>query len=408
MEATKFGPKFIGRFQRVSAGFAVTAQVLPYIVPSVATEVGSVRAAPERDTHMLKKLKAPLTAILLSSVAVVPAATVSYVATADAAFAKSDNAGSKGNSGNKGGGKGKGASKNKFKGGKSAGRGGSGGKVGLGLNKFINKLTGRDKSSNRSASNRLAKDEPMHPSNLGNMNGALHANENAIAAHIRNGNTNGPVGLMAAYVSSRATTENTIEELGEGAGYYIELNDALAKYNYLDEDGNPSLEEYEKSGKTNLEVEAALDKISWSEQERLLAENGYLDGDGNPDLAAYEKSVTEIAGFDEASTEANSFDEELYADVNETGDNLAAAGDAEQALIDYWNKQDTAPEGTEEALRAALDARASELEETSVVSDALTEPEAASEAEPGTEEASKCSEGDAECDTGEEVASATE
>ena len=42
-------------------------------------------------------LKSTLTAILLSSVALVPAATVAVVATADVAHAKSDKAGGNGN-----------------------------------------------------------------------------------------------------------------------------------------------------------------------------------------------------------------------------------------------------------------------------------------------------------------------
>ena len=38
----------------------------------------------------------------------------------------------------------------------------------------------------------------MHPSNLGKMNGPLNANVNALIAHVKNGNTNGPIGGMAA------------------------------------------------------------------------------------------------------------------------------------------------------------------------------------------------------------------
>ena len=222
----------------------MTAQVLPHIVPSVATEIRRRPAASERDTRMLKKLKAPLTAILLSSVAVVPAAAISFVATTDVAFAKSDKAGGNGNG--KGGGGNSKSSRSKGKSGSksasSSSRGGSKSRGG-GFGRFMDKLTGKDKAAARKQSMaKVAKDDPMHPSNLGNMNGALNANENAIAAHIRNGNTNGPVGLMAAYVSGRATTENAVEELGEGAGDYIELNDALVENGYVDEDGNPDLE----------------------------------------------------------------------------------------------------------------------------------------------------------------------
>ena len=46
---------------------------------------------------MSNKFKGPLTVLMVSSLAIVPAATIAYVATADAAFAKSDKAGGNGN-----------------------------------------------------------------------------------------------------------------------------------------------------------------------------------------------------------------------------------------------------------------------------------------------------------------------
>ena len=347
---------------------------------------------------MLKKLKAPLTAILLSSVAVVPAATISYVATTDAAFAKSDNAGGKGNSGNKGGGKGKGASKNKLKGGKSAGRGGSGGKVGLGLNKFINKLTGKDKSSNRSASNRLAEDVSMHPSNLGNMNGALNANENAILAHIRNGNTNGPVGLMAALAAADYNSEGDQELLDTNlAADYAALDEALGDYEsyeeyrkaYIgtgteDEPKNRHLFDqrienaYNNIGQADLE-EALGDYESYEEYREAYIGTGTEDEPKDPD--EYDESIEEAysnVGYNQGTAD----------ELEQAADDLADYDQALDDLVDYWNKGDADSENAD-ALRQALADRVDEYEGVAETVESMNSEEAAS-----TEE---CAEGE-ECE----------
>lgn len=352
---------------------------------------------------MLNKLKGPLTAAMVSSLALVPAATVAYVATADIAVAKSDKAG----------GGGKGASQRALKsqagtkgksGTRSASSGGSKSRGHGGLDKFINKLTGKDRAGSakvRSAGTATKpQDDPMHASNLGNMNGALHANENAIAAHIRNGNTNGPVGLMAAYVVSRSTTASALEGLGEGAGDYIQLNDQLIAGGYVDEDGKPDLDAYLESGDVNPEIDSTLGRISWSDQDKLLVENGYVDEDGNPDYQAYLDSGVVNEDIDGASTDPGAFDEDLYAGVAEADGDLTAEETAAQALIDYWNKKDTAPAETEEELRAALEARAMELEATGVVSDALPEPEVEE-----IEDVTSCDPEATECGAEEELAS---
>ena len=354
---------------------------------------------------MLNKLKGPLTAAMVSSLALVPAATVAYVATADIAVAKSDKAGGGGKGGSQKSAKSKSGTKGKS-GTKSASRSGKS-RAHTGLDKFIGKLTGKDRSRTAkvrsSGSGAKPKDDLMHASNLGNMNGALHANENAIAAHIRNGNTNGPVGLMAAYVVGRSTTANALDGLGEGAGNYIELNDLLVEQGYVDENGNPDLNAYLDSGDVSPEIDSTLDRISWSEHDKLLAENGYVDGDGNPDYQAYVDSGDVNTDIEDASTEPGGFDEDLYADVNDASGDLTAEEDAAQALIDYWNKKDSAPAETEEELRAALEARAMELEETGVVSDALPEPEVET-----LEDVTSCDPAATECGSEEEIASATE
>ena len=148
-----------------------------------------------------------------------------------------------------------------------------------------------------------------------------------------------------------------------------------------------------------------LGRISWSDQEKALYEKGYVDDDGNPDYSKYLAEFDDPAfvpdpDIEEASTTPNGFDDTLYSDVNSAGEALNAEGDAAQALIDYWNKQDTAPEGSEETLREALEARAMELEETGVVQDALSEPDVMGSV--------ACEEGDTECVPEEELASTTD
>lgn len=356
---------------------------------------------------MFRVLKAPLVAMMLSSVALVPAATIAFMGSADVALAKSENSG--GNGGGKGsGGKNQSAKSMGKSENKSSSSGGGQSRGHKGLDNFFDKLLGKKAASSRTKSRATAagskpKDNPIHASNRGNMNGALHANENAIAAHIRNGNTNGPVGLMAAYVTARSTTANALATLGEGAGDYTRLNDLLVEKGYVDGDGNPDLQAYIDTGEPDPELETALTRISWSEQERLLVENAFVDSDGNPDFQAYEsyrESGEAIQEIEDASTEPGGFDDELYASVNESSGSLDAEGVAAQALIDYWNKKGTASTETEEQLRLALEARAIELEMTGVVADALPEPE--------IEEVVACEPEGSECSAEEELALTTE
>ena len=100
-----------------------------------------------------------MTAVLLWSVAIVPAATVTYMATADMAFAKSDNAGGNG----KGGGNSGNAGKSSSAGGESAsastkGGDGNSGKSGKSatrasgsdpVGRVLDRVLGRDKKAAR-------------------------------------------------------------------------------------------------------------------------------------------------------------------------------------------------------------------------------------------------------------------
>ena len=74
-----------------------------------------------------------------------------------------------------------------------------------------------------------------------------------------------------------------------------------------------------------------------------------------------------IPGFDEAT----GFDEVVYTDVNARTEDLTAEHGTQDDLVAYWNKGDRATKEEEEALRALLEHRAMEIEETGVVLDAL-------------------------------------
>lgn len=329
---------------------------------------------------MLPKLKIALTATILSSVAIVPATVVGYVASADMAYAKSDQAGGKGKSNNtkssgktaRSGNNEKGNSRLKVKGnsGKELASHGSGSgnrgfkgfqndmkQAGNEVRGLFRKLTGQKPISNqKSAASghkfkgagpkeaKIATTVPSegdtHPTETeyfdkaslpkkkrGNMNGALNANENAIAAMLRNGNTNGPVALMASYVYGRAITADAIEDLGPEAEDYIALNKYLIKEGFVDE--------------------------------------------GVPDLDAYLNSDREIKEIENILDDLSDFDEDLYSEVNDRTQDLTAAHSAQDDLVAYWNKGDAATKEEEQALRDLLEHRAIEVEGTGVVSDAL-------------------------------------
>ena len=278
---------------------------------------------------MRKTLRQGLTALLLSSVAIVPAATVSVLVSADAAYAKSENS--------KGGGK-SGTAGKKIEKGKSgeatASRGGNGnssnrGFKGLGQdlrgmgremkNLFDGEPRGKKPAKVASAGKKSEApegEEPLfargksgkvsafHPSELGNMNGAMNANINAVLAHIRNGNTNGPVGHMALLAVS-------------GASLHAAEGVVAREQAYLD-------------------AVADLD--------RAVAESPY----GNLDdyLAAVATGEPRDPGIDAALEGVDSIDRPSEGDYiaameeleNADADDLQAKADAEAAILAYWNK----------------------------------------------------------------------
>jgi hypothetical protein len=179
----------------------------------------------------------------------------------------------------------------------------------------------------------------MHPSQLGSMNGALNANINAVLAHIRNGNTNGPVGALAALAVAEAGVDDAQAVL-DRADAFAELDAALAET------------EYETLADYLIAVE--------------LGEIEPID-----DVEAAILALGEDIGTD-APTE-----EEIAAAAAALEELMAA----EDGIFAAWNKSGEATEEEKaallEALRARLDAESDAINETidSVSTDTLTEDE---------------------------------
>ncbi len=317
---------------------------------------------------MKNSIKTTVTAILLSTVAIVPAVSISLVATADAAYAKSDNAGGngksedRGNSGSSNGNGGKSAEA-KSKSGSSSSSASSNGKKG-GLGGFFAKLTGQDKKAARATSAPQAvkvskKADPMHPSNLGNMNGAMNANINAVLAHIRNGNTNGPVGMLAGLAVANINAEGA-QDIIDLNGLFDDLASALGEGGTVEGYYQSLTDAYE--GARNADVEAALTTLETdptnADALQILADNGY-GGSADP-AGDYEQSLADAreAARDpvvESAIAALGGDPVAGTDITETPpteeevaeaeENLQARTDAELAILDSWNKN---PDSTEE------------------------------------------------------------
>lgn len=362
---------------------------------------------------MLKGLKAPLVAVLLSSVVLVPAATVTTFALTDVAHAKSEKAGgngkAKGKSGNRGGAK-SAALRSKGGNGKAKGKGG-------GLGGLILKLTGQERKAARSASAsaKPAKGSGMHPSELGNMNGALNANMNAILAHIRNGNTNGPIGGMAALAvadSEAAGAEELIirddlfalieGQLGEGGtidGYYASVQAARdAARDPVLEDAFAALADDDPTN--DAAAQATIDASAFD------SEQSYLDSLDAAEAAARDPLVD--GAIDELGGDSSTFtglpegvvdptDEERLA-AEEALDDLT---DAELAMLELWNKN---PDDTEEITdeeQALLDKLLARFEgQEDAIAEAIAasgaEDDALADGDPG-----ECLEGE-ECVPGDE------
>ena len=389
---------------------------------------------------MLKSMKAPLTALMLSSVAMVPAATVAYVATADIAAAKSDKAGG---GGSRGGGKSSSnnskASGSKGKSGtKSASGGGSSQSRGQGgLAGFLDKLTGKDRaaaSKNKAKSSggaakvaAVSPEEPpsidlMLPKNLGKMNGPMNANVNALIAHIKNGNTNGPIGGMAAlavagYVADGASETVALNE------QFLALDRLLVGAGYGDEEGNADVAGYLAAlegipGNDPIQVIEDVNQGDLTLDQALMAENNKVQTFA--DRTAYELWRDGVAGAAQIGG-AEALIGELADEERPSAEDLEYADGliegrmaAEDYMLSIWNKgdgDDTVRSGTEDELLLALYDRleADGPSLTGAIEEYADLPEPPVVEEVLEEDVTECLAGeDCAIPTGEEVAIASE
>ena len=355
---------------------------------------------------MKNSVKSCLTAVMLSSVAIVPVATVSIIASTTSAYAKSDNAGGKG--------KGKGAemsSKSKSSSAKLKKKGGSssssaGGKKHTALDGLIGKLTGKDKKATRrsAASTKPAKGSGMHPSELGNMNGALNANINAVLAHIKNGNTNGPVGHLAALAVASSAGAEAAEFLATPeAQEYIVLDDAIKAAGYENlEDYQAAVEDDPENADINVDL--ALAGVGASNLDKAVDDAGYVD------LQEYLESGDDVAEIETALDNLGVVDPTVQEEVAAAEVDGEALASAEDAILEYWNKNPGGELGesgrteAEEALLEELNDRL--IANESAIAEAVAAA-AADESDDGEYVADDCDEGD-DCSPDEELAAVTE
>ena len=304
-------------------------------------------------------IKASVTAVLVTAISSTSVGVVGSTIFADPAFAKSDKAGGKssearGNSqkerSNRG--KGKERSSNRSKPG--------------GLETLFGKLIGTEKRKVKSSSptsakvvsQKPSKNSDFHPSELGNMNGALNANVNAVLAHIRNGNQNGPVGHVAALMAATANAEGdaetvaledayraldvAIDRFGSVDGYFASL-DAAA-----DAQRVPSLEDYLSaygSDATGTDAEDALAvALSGTDYEGRSDPLGdYQTAIDDAREAARDDSIEDaivVTGY-QISDGSFSTERPSESDPDALADaeiDLQAEKDAEAAILSYWNK----------------------------------------------------------------------
>ncbi|AWB50067.1 hypothetical protein HYN69_17540 [Gemmobacter aquarius] len=176
---------------------------------------------------------------------------------------------------------------------------------------------------------------------LGNMNGALHASPKAILAHIRNGNTNGPVGRTAAYVVASANAEGIdAKALAQQQADYAAWQDGIAAA--LETSGYADLAAYRAAKYTNtaLAAQYVIDKTAYDQ--------GVADGTIDPTVVAAPEPVPAFVTV--AELEVPAPPQPSQEDI----DALAALSDAETAILSKWNKNPDADPATISAEEQAL------------------------------------------------------
>lgn len=353
------------------------------------------------EPDMTLRLKPILLSTTLAALALAPVTVVTTLATADVAWANNGK-GNGGGNGNAGGNKDRGgkSEKSASKGGKPAwaGQGGNGksqqargGKDPVG--NFLKKLTGQDKQEERAArlaarraptefaptvskspGKRPARFSDMHPSDLGNMNGALNANINAVLAHVRNGNTNGPVGhvAMLAVADANLAEANRTLALNDD---FVALQDALdaspyasvAEY-YAAIDADPTLaiedldmaiEDLGGDVATRLDIGVeppSPEAVAAAEADLPLLEAAQFDAvaktadywnknpDGSPNLVPEDLSPEELELIDDLRDRLIGYENEIAAAI-EASEERALSGDAYDD--DFEDDAAELPEGDE-------------------------------------------------------------
>ncbi len=149
------------------------------------------------------------------------------------AMARGEGSGNGGNSGNTGGSAKSGGSS------KSASAGAAGKNAGTGGKSAAAKTAGAV-SKKAAANKQLALTDPAHPKMLGRWNATKPVDHPAIQAHIRNGNFNGTIGMIAAYAQAQTTYNGLEAGLAAAAGVVKAGQDAatlaaaLAAAGYVD------------------------------------------------------------------------------------------------------------------------------------------------------------------------------
>lgn len=324
---------------------------------------------------MLKYLKIGISALALSALFLAPEATVTFV-TAGVAYAKNVDGNGGGNRG--GGAAGKGADKGRdngargnsgsksakaegnsgFKGfgnkggkNKSASKGGFGKGMkdfGESFKKDVGKLFGVKPSKNTasagSTKNKAAKSDkayagkpekgPMHPSNLGKLNGYLNSSPNAKLAHIANGQYmkgTGPVSMAAALTVAKyelgVATDAYADEYG-----FVDPETGIVDENAVREDIAEALHLNDAYG--------LLDDAGVTEEDTsaIDAARDVLDNPDVPDDSPEKVAAQELVdAYDKV---------ESYQDGGGTreanNEKVAAAGDIATAIDSVTMKEDEA------------------------------------------------------------------
>jgi len=352
-------------------------------------------------------LKASLTAALVTSVSLGAVATVATFASIEPAYAKSEKSNEgRGKSGDRG---------------KSGERSASRGKSSGAIEGFFTKLTGQDRRAAKSTETaksgsprqtskaKRAGDGAFHPSELGNMNGALNANINAVLAHIRNGNENGPVGHIAVLAAATATSDGAQNVLDRAA-----LFDALAASPYV------SLEDYYLAleGLPGNMVDSAIENADDQDEAAISAgftsyEDYFSKLAVTPDepdeaidlaLAALDVDI-ETRGEVPADLALDSSDRQVI----EAEESLMAKTTAEQNILAYWNKNPGGDADTETGRTVDEERLLSELRNRFSESDQIAIQNALDDANEGSEvDDTDCEGMDDLCDSDDELATLTE